>query len=286
MAESREIELQPGWLERQFAELERPYSDEEIERIRTGEFPLVHSRVVATFDAERRKVAELEQQLQQINGVLRDASSSWDRIEFGPASPGQGNAIDFEVTVNVLGPGQAKNFVFYGKDIIETLDRAHREVWHGAKSLSKTQRVPGFYDERKERIAELEEQVATLTLAYGEIARRLHLREDHNQHFERCESAWCNPLYKDELGSLYIHAPALESARYREKERREMSEMIGQLNAQVATLTGERDAAREAIRQAKHDEDCEIWAVAERRGDAWIPLPCTCWKAVAMKGWE
>lgn len=25
------------------------------------------------------------------------------------------------------------------------------------------------------------------------LRRRIHLLERHNQHFERCESAWCNP---------------------------------------------------------------------------------------------
>ena len=37
------------------------------------------------------------------------------------------------------------------------------------------------------------------------LRRRIHMLECHNQHFERCESAWCNPA--DDAN------PALEMGR-------------------------------------------------------------------------
>lgn len=36
------------------------------------------------------------------------------------------------------------------------------------------------------------------------LRKRIHVLEGHNQYFERCESAWCNPTEKDNpaLGTL------------------------------------------------------------------------------------
>jgi len=42
-------------------------------------------------------------------------------------------------------------------------------------------------------IAELRRDRDRLVDAHRGLRRRVHMLEAHNQHFERCESAWCNP---------------------------------------------------------------------------------------------
>ena len=41
--------------------------------------------------------------------------------------------------------------------------------------------------------AELRRDRDRLGEAHRGLRRRVHMLEAHNQHFERCESAWCNP---------------------------------------------------------------------------------------------
>ena len=41
--------------------------------------------------------------------------------------------------------------------------------------------------------AALREQVRKLEIRNLGLRRRTHMLQEHNQHFERCESAWCHP---------------------------------------------------------------------------------------------
>lgn len=51
----------------------------------------------------------------------------------------------------------------------------------------------GHIDSAVSHCAFLLSHVDLLDKQNSELRRRIHLAEKHNQHFERCESAWCNP---------------------------------------------------------------------------------------------
>lgn len=110
------------------------------------------------------------------------------------------------------------------------------------------------------RIKELKQSLDQSRVRFGEIARRLHIREGHNQLFERCESAWCNPRE----GSGYLGDPALDSAKYREKERARLSDMVGQLNQRITEL----EAEVTELRKDKERLDAVLrhgWAIIDRK---------------------
>ena len=67
----------------------------------------------------------------------------------------------------------------------------------------------GHIDSAVSHCAFLLQCIDSLNLRDSELRRRIHLAEKHNQHFERCESAWCHPSADND--------PATEAAAGREK---------------------------------------------------------------------
>jgi hypothetical protein len=73
----------------------------------------------------------------------------------------------------------------------------------------------------------------------AELRRRIHYAEKHNQHFERCESAWCHPGPDRD--------PVMESLHWREAR-------IAELERENARLKVKRIGF--PLQDAEIDEDC------------------------------
>jgi hypothetical protein len=67
----------------------------------------------------------------------------------------------------------------------------------------------GHIDSAVAHCAYLLDHIDLLNRQQSELRRRIHFAEKHNQHFERCESAWCHPSADND--------PAKEAADGREQ---------------------------------------------------------------------
>lgn len=57
------------------------------------------------------------------------------------------------------------------------------------------------------------ERIADEAIILRGLRRRIHVLEAHNQHFERCESLWCNPNGTLSSGPAGDYNPAYETGK-------------------------------------------------------------------------
>lgn len=87
-------------------------------------------------------------------------------------------------------------------DLTKRLADRTLEAQRIGNELTEAYRLKDIQFERAEQAERERDEARGISL---QLRRRVHFAERHNQHFERCESAWCNP-------SPYEN-PALEAMR-------------------------------------------------------------------------
>lgn len=125
-------------------------------------------------------------------------------------------------------------------------------------------------DSARERISSLEGEVERMTVEnaelltrVGQIIRKVHILERHNQFFERCESGWCHPGRKED--------PALWNAKDLCELNRQKTERISSLEAARAECPW--CSADEKPTLARYKALEAALSVAR---EAWDVSSCTC----------
>jgi hypothetical protein len=90
-----------------------------------------------------------------------------------------------------------------------------------------------------EATAQKDEQIKALKTANDGLRRRIHQLEKHNQHFERCESSWCNP------------SPGEPPTYYSDVARWLSHEVATRKDAEIARLVEALEHCRESLQQIK-----------------------------------
>lgn len=129
------------------------------------------------------------------------------------------------------------------------------DKWKDRNPVQLTTDIRKSIATRDARIAELEAALCGIHA----LRMRIHFAEKHNQHFERCESAWCNPSPDEDPAKECIDALLAQAWREALEAAAAKAKSLGKLGliGFVGLTEGElRQMARE-VKLAKNK--AQVW---------------------------